>query len=100
MHKQNYSMAERLGLKLSVYPLCTSLSATELIAPLKVMVFQCQQDSHIRKYHVLFITFSGRANLLFYLCEHCCVSCADFAKALDFFFFLFHLLLNVTRRRP
>lgn len=65
MYTKNDGMSK--GLKQLGHPLCTSLPATELIAPLKVVVFQCQQDSH----NVLFITFSDRATLLFYLCEHC-----------------------------
>ena len=36
-----------------VAPSLHSLPATELIAPLKVVVFQCQQDSYIRKCYLL-----------------------------------------------
>lgn len=48
-----------------VHPLWTTLSATELIAPLKVGVFQSQHDSYIRQIICYLLPFSDGYIILF-----------------------------------
>lgn len=80
-------MTQKLGPWLLQALFWTSLSATDLIAEgHNVPVpggFLHQKISSVP-----FNTFAVRAKLFFYLCEYCCVSCADLRKS-SFYLSLF-----------